>query len=442
MMRRQLLKHGCKMINAQSLRLIEIIQKLSQCRTLESIIEIVKSAARELAAADGATFVLKEEDLCHYVDEDAISPMFKGKHFPSKICVSDAAMQDRCAIVIPDIYNDSRIPIDVYRPTFVKSMCMTPIRSIDPIGAIGVYWKESHIANEDEQQLLRALADSTSTAIENVNLQTQLQARLEEVKHLSRLKDEFLRNLSHELRTPLNVILGWTQILDDGATPEEFREGISIIQQSSKRQEVVIKDLLDCSKIISGNLELNPSTFDIGQLLEPALKTLELAIQAKKLDIRIESSSAGALVNADWDRSREVVWQLLSNAVKFSGMHGAINVRCYHNDKHAGIEVEDQGIGIAEDFLPQVFDLFTREDAGMTRSYSGTGLGLPMGRYYAEAQGGTLSVVSEGKSMGATAKFELPVAAIRFVPKRNADPVYMAKVFNHLLGQEAVRAAE
>ncbi|RYZ54566.1 MAG: HAMP domain-containing histidine kinase, partial [Proteobacteria bacterium] len=243
----------------------------------------------------------------------------------------------------------------------------------------------------------------------------------------------FLRNLSHELRTPLNVILGWTQILDEDATAEEVQEGISIINQSGRRQELVIKDLLECSKIVAGQIDLHASTFNISDLISPVLDSLDLSIQAKKLDIRVYAEPSAALVNADPERCREVLWHLISNAIKFSGMKGVINIRSYRDESYCALEISDQGIGISEDFLPKVFDLFTREETGVTKSYSGTGLGLSIGRYYAEAQGGNLLVESAGKTMGTTVTLKLPVAAIRFVPKKNADPLYMSHVFQHLL---------
>jgi signal transduction histidine kinase len=422
-------------MESQSLALVGIVQKLSQCKSLDEIIAIVRTAARKLANSDGATFVLKEENLCHYVDEDALTTLFAGKHFPADICVSGEAMRTAKIIVIPDIYVDPRIPIDIYRPTFVKSLCMVPIRSEAPIGAIGTYWKETHTATAEEQEYLKALADSTSIAIENVFLQTELELRLKQVEHLSNIKNEFLKNLSHELRTPLNVILGWTQILGEDATPEELQEGLAVISQSGRRQELVIKDLLECSKIISGHIDLKPVSFDIMELLEPVLESLELSIQAKKLDIRMSTEGHRALVFADPERCKEVLWHLLSNAIKFSPIKSVIEIRTFRDEAYCALEIKDQGIGISENFLPKVFDLFTREETGMTKSYSGTGLGLSIGRYYSEAQGGHLLVESEGKTMGTKVTLKLPVAAIRFVPKRKADPLYMSHVFQHLLGR-------
>src|SRR5512134_2389917 len=120
-------------------RLIEVVQELSLARTLEGVMAIVRSAARELTGADGATFVLRDGDLCYYADEDAIAPLWKGRRFPMSSCISGWAMLHREPAVIPDIYADPRIPIDAYRPTFVKSRVMVPIRAEEPIGAIGNY---------------------------------------------------------------------------------------------------------------------------------------------------------------------------------------------------------------------------------------------------------------------------------------------------------------
>src|SRR5881227_3603981 len=116
--------------------LLEVIQRLSQARDLATVQEIVRAAARRLTGADGATFVLRDGDRCHYADEDAIEPLWKGQRFPMEVCISGWAMLNRQSAVIEDIYADSRIPHDAYRPTFVKSLVMVPIRTLDPVGAI------------------------------------------------------------------------------------------------------------------------------------------------------------------------------------------------------------------------------------------------------------------------------------------------------------------
>ncbi len=423
---------GLSMIDPKSLRLVEIIQKLSLCQTLDEIIHIVRKAAREISGADGATFVLKEEDLCHYVDEDALGPLFKGNHFPANICISGAAMAEGRAIVVPDIYEDARIPIDVYRPTFVRSLCMTPIREKNPVGAIGAYWKDPHVATEDEALMLAVLANASSIAMENVYLQTQLKARLEQVNRLNRLKDEFLRNLSHELRTPLNQILGWVQLLSEGADEAELAEGLAAMEKSGRRQESIVKDLLDCSALISGEMEFDAMNFDLGDLIAPLIESFRPAINGKRLSVEVVSETTGGLIHADRMRCREILWHLVSNAVKFSKTGGQITIACYRDDSDCMIEVKDSGIGVEREFLPRVFDLFAQVDSGITRTYAGTGLGLSISRYLAEAQGGAVLFDSQGLDRGATATLKFPTAAIRFVRKRNADSVYMEGVFDHL----------
>jgi len=157
-------------------RLVVAVQELSLARTLEDVQLVVRSAARELVGADGATFVLREDEQCFYADEDAIEPLWKGLRFPLQACVSGWAMLHREAVAIPDIYADDRVPHAAYRPTFVKSMCMVPIRTLDPVGAIGTYWAAPHVVTEEELSVLRALADSTAVALESVSVKGRLES--------------------------------------------------------------------------------------------------------------------------------------------------------------------------------------------------------------------------------------------------------------------------
>lgn len=161
-------------------RLLQAVQELSAARGLAEVQELVRHAARELTGCDGATFVLRDGDMCHYADEDAIAPLWKGHRFPIRACVSGWTMINRDVAVIPDIYQDDRIPHSAYRPTFVKSLVMVPIRRLDPIGAIGNYWSTKRVPTNQEVALLQALADATSIAIENVQIHTELEDRVRE----------------------------------------------------------------------------------------------------------------------------------------------------------------------------------------------------------------------------------------------------------------------
>src|SRR5215216_2626800 len=164
----------------QMSRLVSAVQELSLARNLATITDVVRRAARELTGADGATFVLREGDKCHYAEENAISPLWKGQRFPLSTCISGWAMLNRQAAVIEDIYADPRIPADAYRPTFVKSLAMVPIRTEAPIGAIGNYWATRRQPTGEEVELLQALANTTAVAMENVRVYAELEQRVKE----------------------------------------------------------------------------------------------------------------------------------------------------------------------------------------------------------------------------------------------------------------------
>lgn len=155
-------------------RLVDAIQALSMARDIDRIAEVVRHAARDMTGADGATFILRDHDQCYYVDEDAIAPLWSGMRFPMETCVSGWAMLNKQAAIIPDIYSDDRVPHEAYRPTFVHSMAMVPIREVEPIGAIGNYWSAHHSPTEAEVGLLQALANATSIVMENVSVRDEL----------------------------------------------------------------------------------------------------------------------------------------------------------------------------------------------------------------------------------------------------------------------------
>lgn len=168
-------------------RLLLAIQHLSLAADLVGVQEVVRTAARELADCDGATFVLRDGEQCYYADEDAIEPLWKGLRFPLEACVSGWAMLNSTHVVIPDIYADPRVPFDAYRPTFVKSLVMVPVRSIDPIAAIGAYWADGHTATDEEVALLQGLANAASVALDKVQVHSQLASAVQLNQTTSRL---------------------------------------------------------------------------------------------------------------------------------------------------------------------------------------------------------------------------------------------------------------
>lgn len=177
-------------------RLLQAVQDLSLARSQADIQRVVSSSARALTGCDGATLVLRDNGKCFYAEENAVGPLWKGSRFPMTSCISGWAMLNRDAAIIPDIYLDARIPHDLYRPTFVKSLVMVPIRRFDPIGAIGNYWAEEHRPTEQEVRLLQALADSTSIAMENIEIYSQLEQRVRDRTAALQQANEEIRQLS------------------------------------------------------------------------------------------------------------------------------------------------------------------------------------------------------------------------------------------------------
>jgi GAF domain-containing protein len=173
--------------------LLETVTALASARTLDDVTRIVRSSARALIQADGVTFVLREDDNCYYADEEAIGPLWKGSRFPLQSCISGWAMFNRQIAVIPDIYKDARIPHEAYRPTFVKSLVMVPVRQEDPIAAIGAYWAQLHAATWEEQRVLQAIANAAALALRNVELYGDLRRSVEREREA---RDELRRPTS------------------------------------------------------------------------------------------------------------------------------------------------------------------------------------------------------------------------------------------------------
>jgi diguanylate cyclase (GGDEF)-like protein len=209
-------------------RLVKAVQELSLARDLPTVQRVVRTTARELTGADGATFVLRDEGRCFYADEDAIAPLWKGKRFPMEACISGWVMQHRESVVIPDIYQDPRIPAEAYRPTFVKSLAMVPIRTLEPIGAIGNYWAHHYRPSERDVALLQALADTTAVAMENVQVYAELEQRVRDrTRDLEAANQEIQRmSLSDEL-TGLNNRRGF-YLLAQQALRNAHRSGYPV----------------------------------------------------------------------------------------------------------------------------------------------------------------------------------------------------------------------
>ncbi|MEG4961792.1 MULTISPECIES: ATP-binding protein [unclassified Microcoleus] len=234
-----------------------------------------------------------------------------------------------------------------------------------------------------------------------------------EAEAANRAKDEFLSILSHELRTPLNAILGWSTMLRHRTLSEDkVVRALETIERNAKSQAQLIEDILDVSRIITGKLRLQVRPVNLVSVIECAIESLHLAAEAKSIRLHsVLDSEAGPLLG-DADRLQQVVWNLLSNALKFTPKDGRVQIRLERVNSHLEITVSDTGPGISSDFLPFVFDRFRQHDSTTTRSYGGLGLGLAIVRQLVELHGGTVTVVSPGIGQGTTFTVKLPATII------------------------------
>ena len=229
----------------------------------------------------------------------------------------------------------------------------------------------------------------------------------------NRMKDEFLATLSHELRTPLNAIVGWAKILRSGKVDaEDLEEGLAAIERNAQVQSQLVEDLLDISRISSGNLRLDVQRLKITEVIEAALAAVMPAANAKGIRIHKVLDSLAGPVTGDFARLQQVVWNLLSNAVKFTPKGGQVQVLLERVNSHVEISVIDTGMGIQPEFLPHVFDRFRQADASTTRRHGGLGLGLAIAKQLVEMHGGSIRAKSPGEGQGATFTVTLPIIVV------------------------------
>lgn len=238
-------------------------------------------------------------------------------------------------------------------------------------------------------------------------LESERAAR-EESERVGRMKDEFLATLSHELRTPLTAMLGWAELLRSSElSEEEFNTGLEVIQRNAETQAQLINDLLDMSRIISGKIRLDPTPTDLRAIVTAAIEVVEPMANARNVQIKQRVTGNPAPLNVDPHRMQQVVWNLLTNAVKFSNTGGQIDVTLAYGPE-VQIAVRDRGQGIAKDFLPYVFDRFRQADSSSTRRHMGLGLGLSIVKSLVELHGGRVSAESDGLGKGTLVRVCLP----------------------------------
>jgi len=283
-------------------------------------------------------------------------------------------------------------------------MCVPLLVQDKAFGAITFVSAESgREYGEEDLRLAQELASRASLAVEN----SRAYARLTEV---SRLKDEFLATLSHELRTPLNAVLGYARMLRMGTLgAEKIRPALDVLERNATALKKIIEDVLDVSRIVSGRMRLNVEVVDLPSILHEATASSLPAAAAKGVRMQTVIDALDTRVSGDPHRLQQVIWNLVSNAIKFTPSGGEVQLRLSRTDFAIEIAVSDTGIGIASDFLPFVFEPFRQADARFSREHGGLGLGLGIAKQLTELHGGTIAARSDGPGRGSTFVVTLPL---------------------------------
>ena len=288
------------------------------------------------------------------------------------------------------------------------------VRGGHAIGVLSVgSCRVTHRFHPEQIPVFEEVARRGASAIQNARLLLANRER-RRADEANRAKDEFLAVLSHELRTPLNAVLGWTRMVaSDAVPPERLREALQVIERNALAQAQLIEDLLDLSRIITGQLRLEPEPFEIAEVVRAAVESVTAAAAAKGVSLETTIDRAAGSMLGDPNRVRQAVWNLLTNAVKFTPRGGHVSIRCAREEDRMVVTVTDTGEGIAPEFVPHVFERFQQADMCSTRRHGGLGLGLALVRHIAELHGGTVDAASAGGGQGSTFRLELPIVRPR-----------------------------
>ena len=295
----------------------------------------------------------------------------------------------------------------------VRSYLAIPVtgRSGEVLGGLLFGHAEPDVFTDADERVIAGLAAQAAIAMDNARLFDAVQKAREAAEIANRLKDEFLATVSHELRTPLNAVLGWTSLLRSTQMDEARRaKALETVERNARLQQKIVEDLLDVSRIIAGQLRLDKEPMPFRPVVESAVESIRPVAEAKSIKLTVELGDDPGILIGDQARLQQVVWNLLSNAMKFTPEGGTVRISLDVAESRVELAVADTGVGIAPAFLPHVFERFRQGDARATRAHGGLGLGLAIVRHLTDMHGGSVAAVSAGEGKGATFIVRLPTA--------------------------------
>ncbi len=390
--------------------LVGVVQDLSQAHDVATVTRIARDAARNLTGADGSTFVLRDGDLCYYADENAIAPLWKGKRFPMEICISGWVMLNAKPASIPDIYVDPRIPAEAYRPTFVKSLAMVPIRREAPIGAIGNYWAEPYTPTDDEIAVLQALADTTSVALENARLYEALNEKVVELEAQRKLIQDqhdslevFTHALAHDLKEPVRTVRAFSDmIVHHAVSPDETQTYFEFVCKAADRMAMLVDTVFAYTQLHDPS-RMNKAAVAMDGVLAGVSDNLARLINERQATVTADPLPT---LQAHATHIGQVLQNLIANAIGHNRNPVAVHVSGVDAGEHWQFCVHDNGTGLAPEDQVRIFLPFKRLDL----TEEGAGLGLSISAKIVELHGGRIWCESR-PGEGASFLFTLPKSA-------------------------------
>jgi PAS domain S-box-containing protein len=316
-------------------------------------------------------------------------------------------IEDFNKLVHPDDFERVRIAIE--KAHVDRAPFAIEFRIVRPTGEIRWTATRARVIYDAEGKAVRMLGVSFDMT-ERKNAELELQRAKEAADAANRAKDEFLAVVSHELRTPLTPVLGWTRMLRTrNLASADMSHALEVIERNVRAQSQLVEDLLDISRIITGKLRLHTRRLSVASVIRAAVETVEPAAQSKSITLVCDLEDSAPPVHGDADRIQQVIWNLLTNALKFTPREGRIVITQRQVDGHIEVTVQDSGEGISPDFLPHLFNRFTQADSTTTRAHGGLGLGLAIVRHIMELHGGSVKAESKGRGEGAKFTISMPV---------------------------------
>ncbi|HTB76353.1 MAG TPA: ATP-binding protein [Polyangiaceae bacterium] len=377
-------------------RLIEVAAALSKTMTPEQVAEVVTTKGLAALGARGGALLRLDDEAGDYIlhacadgEPRSVIRLPLGAEAPIAVCARTGRAISAGS----------------------QSICLPLLIRGHAIGAIALEFNPGEPLGPEALAFRDATVEQFSQALERSRLYALDRVRREELEHSNRMKDDFLGIVSHELRTPLSAILGWARMLRRGmlTSPKARERALDAIERNANLQARLVDDLLDVSRIVSGKLALDMASVDLGAIVEAAIDSVRPSLLSRGLELFTRIDGERVTILGDPRRLQQVVWNLLTNAIKFTPPGGRIEIVVTRDERTARVAVRDTGIGIPADVLPRIFERFKQADGTATRLYGGLGLGLSIVRHVVESHGGRAAARSEGEGRGAEMVIELPI---------------------------------